>query len=390
MAQLCLYNPHVDDQLAEPPHYKILKRRALKKYGHILSGLLKESSRVPVYLDATTSVFIASAIFQLLPKFIRIPIAAIEFHMWKRRNDLGDKVYRIKKPDPTMILLAFSYKAAVGLMDERLTAISQFKRCIFHLSHYFLATGIKSANLKRVPNLILAGDSDVSEHPYFKHYFSWYKKPLMLVPFAVAERFHVRKAFNERSDKIVAMGTFHNYKEERPAWVYKDYMDFFQTTTLHPARKLIFDHLQNLPMIESRISPYRPPKKGFIKQLLNRLNVSQAKYFSIDIVDLYNQHKFAVIGEEASGFPALGAFEALACGCVYIGQPDYYRGLGLEAGLHYAPYNGSLEDLEKQKKFLDDHPDQALKISSAGASFVARFRAEPAFKAFMEKVNSLS
>ena len=37
-----LYNPHVDDLLGEPPHFKYLGRRPLKKYGFFAGPVTDE------------------------------------------------------------------------------------------------------------------------------------------------------------------------------------------------------------------------------------------------------------------------------------------------------------------------------------------------------------
>ena len=63
---------------------------------------------------------------------------------------------------------------------------------------------------------------------------------------------------------------------------------------------------------------------------------------AIDIVNEYNKYKFALVGEELSGFPAIGAFEAMGCGCVLIAQKDFYCGLGLEPNINFLEYDGTI------------------------------------------------
>ena len=58
----------------------------------------------------------------------------------------------------------------------------------------------------------------------------------------------------------------------------------------------------------------------------------------------YNDHKYALVGEEVYGLPAVGAFEAMASGCVLLGQgEEYYKGLNLRPNVDYLVYDGSLE-----------------------------------------------
>ena len=77
----------------------------------------------------------------------------------------------------------------------------------------------------------------------------------------------------------------------------------------------------------------------------------------MNIVDLYNSYTYAVVGEEYSGFPALGAFEAMACGCILLAEPSCYQGTGAEPGTHFVAHSGELHDIIdkiKQKVSLPD------------------------------------
>ena len=102
--------------------------------------------------------------------------------------------------------------------------------------------------------------------------------------------------------------------------------------------------------------------------MLAHFRVAQKKYFSINIVDLYNQHRYAIVGEELSGFPALGAIEAMACGCVLIGQAEYYVGLGLAPWIHFVPFDGNIESIPLIIQEYD--LGKMAMISEAGAGLV--------------------
>jgi hypothetical protein len=104
--------------------------------------------------------------------------------------------------------------------------------------------------------------------------------------------------------------------------------------------------------------------------LLSHFHVGQKKYFLIDIVDLYNSYKYAVVGEEISGFPALGAFEAMACGAALFAAPKYYSGLGLEVGKHYFPYDETLNGLLISIQCLQDESEKVRLTADAGRKFV--------------------
>lgn len=344
ISKLIIHNPHVDDFLAEPLQFRLLGRRALKKYGFMIDEARASGQTVSVLVDGTASGLIPEAVFHNLPLWLRLVLAALEFKLWKRINGFGDDVQRVDIPKaPTGdVLLAFSYKSATGRFALREATLQHYRAVVFHLSHYFLATAEKAANIRRLPNAYLAGDSDVTGIPYFKCYFDWYNKPFLVLPFAVGKRFINQQPWMSRDGRAVATGSFHDLRLEQPAHKYADFMAATGATTYHPVRLAIYQAAARLaPWINCKISPYREYGKSRFNRMLSHFRVAQTKYFGINIVDLYNQHRYAIVGEELSGFPALGAFEAMACGCVLIAQPVYYMGLGIVEGRHYLPHDGS-------------------------------------------------
>jgi len=345
---LTYYNAHVDDFLAEPLQFRILKRRALKKYGFMLDEARKNGTPIRVLVDGTASGLIPETLFHYLPRWLRLALANLEFWLWKQINGFGKEVERVAIPNASVdeILLAFSYKAATGRFQLRESTLLNYRAVIFHLSHYFLATAEKAMNIRRLPNGYLAGDSDITGNPYFQRYFGWYRKRFFVLPFAVGARFVNRQPWIARDASAVATGSFHDLRLERPAHKYIDFMAATGATTYHPVRLALYHAADQITAwVTCKISPYRKYGQNRLGRLFSHFRVAQKKYFSINIVDLYNQHRYAIVGEELSGFPALGAFEAMASGCVLIGQPQYYVGLDLHEGRHFLSYDGTIEQL---------------------------------------------
>lgn len=366
---MIFYNPHVDDFLAEPLQFKLLGRRALKKYGFVFDEALKNGMPIRILVDGTASGLIPESLFHNLPLWLRLVLANIELWLWKKINGFGEEVVRVTIPTAPVqeVLLAFSYKAATGRFLLRKRTLGHYRAVIFHLSHYFLATNEKAINIRCLPNAYLAGDSDIRGNKYFQRYFGWYNKPVLVLPFAVGSRFLNRKSWFTRDTKAVATGSFHDLRLEQPA---RKYIDFISTTgenTYHPVRLALYQRADQLDSsVNCKVSPYRQYGQSWLSRMLSHFRVAQKKYFSIDIVDLYNQHRYAVVGEELSGFPALGAFEAMACGCVLFGQPSYYVGLGLEPFFHYIPYEGQVEKLPKMLSSISNGSE----ISNNASHFV--------------------
>lgn len=387
---IVFYNPHVDDFLSEPPHFSLIKRKALKKYRYIFDGVLEENKKIEVFLDYTMSALFSPKIFLKLPFFIRKTIVKIEVRKWLRDNKFENKIKFISETEcHNKFLFAMSYKAAQGDFQIKAQNLNKFKACIFHLSHYFALTCEKSLNLSKIENLYLSGDSDITNNDYFKKYFSWYKKQFFIIPFSVAERFSCIKEFRNRDVKLVATGSFHDLKMEMKKNHYLDYMSFYQCSTYHPIRKEIFQNRYKLNDIFSiKISPYTNRSKfSFLKKFI----VNQKKYFSFDIVELYNQHRYAVVGEENTGFLAIGALESMGCGCILLAQEKCYKGLGLIDGIHYVSYDGTLPNLIEKFHQLNEMPIQELeKISQASVDFMQNYKSKKSYENFKNAISLLT
>jgi hypothetical protein len=370
-SMITYYNPHVDDFLAEPVQFRLLGRRALKKYGFMINEARACGQMVNVLVDGTASGLIPEAIFHNLPRYLRLVLAALEFKLWKSINGFGDDVQRVDIPKAPIgdVLLAFSYKAATGRFALREATLQHYRAVVFHLSHYFLDTAEKAINIRRLPNAYLAGDSDVTDISYFKRYFDWYNKPFLVLPFAVGKRFINQQPWTSRDGRAVATGSFHDLRLEQPAHKYADFMATTGATTYHPVRLAIYLAAERLaPWINCKISPYREYGQSSLSRQLSHFRVAQKKYFSINIVELYNQHRYAIVGEELNGFPALGAFEAMACGCLLLAQPQYYKGLGLLPDRHYITYSGNVEDIPNV--FLEAKRLQLDEISTYASDYI--------------------
>jgi hypothetical protein len=304
---------------------------------------------INVLVDGTASAFVPESVFCKLPDVMRRAVAFVEYWMWRRINRFGPLVRRVRPPERAFedVLVAFSYKAATGDFAVRTEVMARYRAVVFHLSHYFVSTSEKAGNIRSLPNAWLAGDSDITGNAYFQKFFSWYKRPFLVLSFAVSQRFSVRKPWPSRQARCVATGTFHDLTREYPQRKYRDFIDSTGSTAYHPIRKAVYENRKSLSFVECRVSPYRLySRRSRILDLFKHMRISQKKYFAVDLVDLYNEFQFAVIGEELSGFPALGAIEAMACGCVVVGDPRCYVGLDLVPFNHFMPYEGNLSQLE--------------------------------------------
>ena len=388
--RIVLYYPFVDDFTSTAPHYKLFGRRSLKKYGFLITERLANGGTVHVCWDGSMSAFLPTSVVRWLPLFIINFLNVLEFQIWRFVNGLSSsQVVKIKSSDRCHddVLICFSYKAAIGKFEARHTTFDRFFATVFHLSHYFILTEQKSCNIQRVKNAVLAGDSDLTLNPYFQQYFHWYEKPFLVLPFAVGTRFEKRRDMSERELECVITGTFHDLRQEKPTHYYSDFMNTTGETTYHPVRRNFFERKDELgERIVCIASPFREYGAGTGR--LGKLSIKQSSYFATDIVELYNDARFAVIGEELSGFPGIGALEAAACGAVLIGQPSYYVGLGLVEGEHFIGYDGSVA---RSLEIIRNVPSEMVRqISETAAQNIStRFSPPAVFKKWFETLTNL-
>lgn len=376
--RLTLLNPHADDFIKLPVSFWLVQRRALVKYAYLLDEPLSRGDHVDILVDGTLSAVFGQTLFLRLPRWLRLALLWIEIALWKRINGLDDRVvvhWSARTIADREFLCIFSYKGCVGAFAERKKLIDQFRHKIINLSHYFIRTSEKAANIAQLDNVTLMAESDLRENAYFRKYFPGCRR-LLVLPFAVASRFTVRVPISERRGICVATGSFHSLRDEEPAEYYEDFLNFFGMDTYHPVRKLLNGaRAETGDWLTCRVSPYRE-MSGRSRVLTNlvkalRLDAAQSRYFSFDIVALYNDHKFAIVGEEVSGLPAVGFFEAMACGCVMLGQQgSFYAGLGIVPGVHYLTHDGSVDGIRRVIDEALSVPGRVEEISRRGRAYV--------------------
>lgn len=378
LINITLFNPHADDFVSTPVSFRLIGRKGLGKYKYLLEAPIARGQRVQVLVDGTLSSIIDQRVFAGLPRWLRIAILRVEIYFWLRTNNLAGKVdvhWSANSILDRTALYVFSYKNCVGAFDQRKTIISAFDHAIINLSHYFIRTREKAGNIAKLSSATLIADSDLSRNDYFKNFFP-NASTMLVLPFAVDDRFRSTRPFERRSNKCAATGSFHDLEKELPREYYSDFISFFRSDTYHPVRKLLYSRRAELSnWLECRISPFRELKgsnslfarlRGFL-----RLDVLQTEYFSFDIVDFYNQFRFAIVGEELSGAPAVGFFEAMACGCVMLGAiGSYYDGLGLKAGVHYLEHDGTVESIHAAIVQASENLEHCAAIASAGRDYV--------------------
>ena len=175
------------------------------------------------------------------------------------------------------------------------------------------------------------------------------------------------------------MGTLTKYDNE-------EFRETYGSVYYQPRRKMIMDHVAELQEeLDSYISEYneKPLKTinetDFVlakigKKIINFYSSGKQKhYYSFNMVDVYNQYKMFICPEDVQGSYGIGVIEGMACGCAMIGLTyGAFEDIGMCAGEHYIPYDGSIQDLKAKIQYYQEpqHQKELEKIAKQGCEFV--------------------
>ena len=320
----------------------------------------------------------------LLLRFTNL-VSGLEHEFIMKKNGLKGRIKLIKnvteiKNDDIVIAYIHSPNSLRQLEDIHAKKIV----CTIHMY-----------GMKYESDLLRAANPDVLFNEYnlqqnseiFKKNFSWFKGKFYAHPFAYAARFKNNVPFNERENLAFSVGTI-TYKES------KEYSDFYGTTCLQPSRKQILENKDALgDYLVCYNSEYMEDFKPIhvsnrIPKILRlpitiynmRHTGNQKKYFSFDMVEMFNKYKMFICGEEVSGTPAVGFVEGMACGAAFIGNKTIgcYEDYGMKEGVHYIGYDGTLDNLKKVISFYQREENQeTLRTIAKNGMLFAKENFEP-------------
>ena len=382
--RIIIHNPFYEDWFGNFNLYKFLTRRkSHPKYSYIFEYFIKNRKQnVIIYIDLSQNSFINNKKLRQL-KLTHL-VTLVEFFLWcllNRVNIFKQKIIfnlnNIKSED---IVLSNSYHNLD--INERMPYLEPLKsiKTAFILQHSFADTEFISLNAKKLNIDYLIAENNLSKNSaYFKKYFKWYEKDIYHIPYVFKPRFKNIKPFKDRKNICFATGSF-EHLSDHPR--YSTFKIFFDTVTIHPMRKIIYDNIDELKdLIDSRISDLFEDEVKSLDQgenlfqkiyarIFNTMFVKQSNYHKFDIVAEYNNAKMFVVPEEANDLPGIGFVEGMACGSAYIGLDDpMYRDIGLIPGVHYIAYNGTLSDLEVKIKYYQKNNNELEEIANRGHEF---------------------
>ena len=382
--RIIIHNPFYEDWFGNFNLYKFLTRRkSHPKYSYIFEYFIKNRKQnVIIYIDLSQNSFINNK--KLYKLKLTHLVTLVEFFLWcllNRVNIFKQKIiFNLNNIKTEDIFLSNSYHNLD--INERVPFLEPLKsiKTAFILQHSFADTEFISLNAKKLNIDYLIAENNLSKNSaYFRKYFKWYEKDIYHIPYVFKPRFRNIKPFKDRKNICFATGSF-EHLSDHPR--YSTFKIFFNTQTIHPMRKIIYDNLDELKdLIDSRISDLFEDEvksldegenlfQKIYARIFNTMFVKQSNYHKFDIVAEYNNAKMFVVPEEANDLPGIGFVEGMACGSAYIGLDDpMYRDIGLIPGIHYIAYNGTLSDLEKKIKYYQKNNNELKEIANRGYEF---------------------
>jgi hypothetical protein len=394
--KIVFYNPHKIWFKETVRGFKA-KTRQQKKYDYLIDEHLLSNNEIFFFIDQSQKADLFNGpLFFLNNNFIEFWIWILLSRIPIKNVRLINSLERLSHKD-AVILFAYGHfnfndqnkilnsKSIVNKLNK-----SEAKK-IIHISHFGYNTSYLANSLREINKLTIVSECDLkATSKLFNKHFKWYKDDVCILPYVPETRFKSLIKFEDRSNKVLAYGTLTHPMTDT------DFLEVYPKGILQPMRQELYlnkeklknildcnitpigENIQNTPTLIKRIISRLLIDFLTLKDVLNKILISNKNIdiskdraiFKKDIVQEMNRYKYAVVPEEIIGIPAISAFEAMKCGCVLIGHGNgIYESLGMQAYIHYFPYNGTISGLEKALSKLNSDVKLAKLISERGKKF---------------------
>lgn len=218
----------------------------------------------------------------------------------------------------------------------------------------------------------------------FREYYPYYLGRVIPVPFGYAERFIPRKPFEERKNKVIALGSVNSFID--PIHTIDDFKElntFFLKRGerfMHKFRRMLVENENGLSNIMDNKLPHYP----------------KVKDFGYDIVEIFNEYKMFVSCESLLYFPAAKTFEGPAAGSVMAcSDHPCFTDYGFRDGVNCITHKQfDINDFREKVSYYLNNLAELKRIQEEGTRFVRERYSHPKVAEFVydqicEKYNSL-
>lgn len=396
MQRIVFINLHANEFLVKTLSKYIWKQSCAFKHKYFLEYLLSDPEvEVCNYINEDGFTLAKSLPRPIMWFLKKLRYAENRFVMRKnglRRDQI--KVIRKNEIRPTDIVIGYRHVPCSLTDMADINAVKAVSMIHFH-GEQSDSDLIAKAN----PD-VLFNESDLTEYSeIFKRYYSWFTGKSIVHSFVAAPRFDRFKPFAERENRCFSTGTI-TYKQ------HPEFKEVYGDPCDQPTRKQILANADELEQYvacynsdyleDTEMKKYLPEDskiEHYRKVWYNmRHTGQQKKYFSFNMVEKFNDFKMCLVGEEILGVPGIGFVEGMSCGCAYIGQNlGYYEDYGMQEGVHYIGYDGTLKDLKAKITYyqLPENQEELERIANAGYEFAQKhFRGEYLAKELLDKLVS--
>jgi glycosyltransferase involved in cell wall biosynthesis len=307
----------------------------------------------------------------------------LEFLAWAKINKIDisrlQVIYddnELKTTDWVFVFYYGNFASETGNQSRRMVEfVERYKKIkakkIVHLTHYFYGMEKGLKQLESVKPDMLVAESDLQKTSVaIKSELTGMECGFLVLPFVPQRRFVEKTNLGKRDLRAIATGTLTFPITDNA------FKKYFGTTILHPMRQWIYENQDRLKAyIDCKILPidqgnYKAPKNKIISTILNQFNNRQKKYYSFNIVDLYNKYAMFIVPEEIAGLPGIGFVEGMRCGCAYIGiESPIYNDIGMIPNIHYVAYDGTPDGLINAIEKIQSDPQKLTRIAEKGKEF---------------------
>lgn len=394
MQRIIFVNLHSNAFLVRTLDKFLFKRSEAIKHKYLLDYLLdRDDVQVCSYINDYGFSLYKKGNF--LSRLLAILCGRLEHSYIMRRNAISNKKVKLVKASQISvddIIVSYINNSATLYQISKLPAFKTAS-CVHFLGEKTTArlailAGIDvffdESNLKRFSKA-------------FQIRYEWYDKDVVVHPFVFAPRFKRYVPFGERECRCFSTGTIIDIPRE-------DFTEIYGDPCNQPARRQVYDNQEDLkPWIEcannyfledDKLKKVKNTDLFIVKAYKVFYNQShtgrQKKYFSFNMVERFNHFKMFLVGEEVVGIPGIGFVEGMACGSAFIGQNyGLYEQYGMQEGVHYIGYDGTLDDLKAKITYYQqpENQNELERVAKAGYEFAqTHFRGEAVAKELLEKL----
>lgn len=195
---------------------------------------------------------------------------------------------------------------------------------------------------------------------FFQMKYPSYSGKVIPIPFGFAPRFKELVPFQERKNKVIALGSVNSFVDSvHEVAGLEELNEFFLKQGekfMHKFRRFLVENERNLVDIMDSKLPHFP----------------QVKDFGYDIVQVLNQYKMFVNCESLLYFPSAKTFEGPAAGSILVcSEHACFSDLGFEDGVNCVKHKEfDIKDFREKAEYYLRNPEKLEEIQKNGTQFV--------------------